>query len=154
MIIDNNLMLFNDEAVTTATTYVSDTVKIDQGESGGVVGTIVHLGSGEPMELVFKVTQAFTGGTTTTFRFISGNTAALGGAAIQFDAGAFAPGVLVEGYTIKIPLRFTTGDPDATHTGAHLVQSGTATAGTVSAWIQRANEDQNTVNDLGVDLQD
>jgi len=152
-IIDANLNFFVDEAVTTATTYTSDSVAIDQGENGTLVGSIAHYDAGEPLEVIVLVTEGFdSGGTSVDFRFVSSNAAALSSPVTQASTGAITDPA--EGTVYKFPLRFSATDADATHIGMTLVSLGTYSTGKVSAWIQSSGNQQTTVDDLGVDLQD
>lgn len=140
-IIDGQLQVAADVAITTATTYTSDTIPLAE------TGSISREQFGEPMELVIQVNETFAGGTSVDFRFTSGNTSGLGSPVTQHSTGAIATATLVAGYKQTFPVNFTTADGDATHIGVLAVSLGTHSTGEYNAWIQRAGEDQVTIND-------
>ncbi len=139
-IIDKLLQFTEDEAVTTAATRVSDSVALRE------TGKLGEEFAGEPMEVVVQITEVFdAGGTSVDFRFVSSNAANLGSPVTQHSTGAVVDPAL--GAKYRFPLSLPVADADATHIGIVSVSLGTYTTGKYSAWIQRAGEDQHTIND-------
>lgn len=144
MIMDKLVMFHDDTAPTTAGSYVGDSVALRE------TAKISEEYAGEPVEVVVQVTKTFTSGGAGTLdlRFTSGNSAALASPVTQGSTGALALATLVAGTKYRFPLALNIADADASHIGViAVVATATMTAGTISAWIQRAGEDQHTIND-------
>lgn len=136
--LDKNLLFAENVAITTATTYTSDTLKAEE------VGKLVKERRGAPMEIVIQITQVFAGGTSCDFRVTTGNTNALGSPQTQYSTGAVATAALTLGRKFRFPLDEMIPDADLTHLGILAVSVGTHTTGAYSAWIQAAGSDQDS----------
>lgn len=153
-ILDSAVMFHEDTAVTTATEYKGDSVKINQGEKGVTAGTMAFIQPGEPVEIVVQVTETFAGGTSCEFELVTGDVAALTNDVTHHTSGAILTANLTAGTTFVFPITMTAVDADATHLGVMATSVGVHTAGAFSAWAARAGEYQSTITDLNVDLQD
>lgn len=136
--LDKNLLFCEDLAVTV-TANATDTFPL------ATLAQIKRERNGASMEVVVQVVEAFTaaGAATMVIGLSSGNSAALGSAAVQYASPAIGKAELIVGKKIILPLDFTIADADATHIGvAFTVATGPMTAGKVTAWIQPAGTDQ------------
>ncbi|MFM9878717.1 MAG: Bbp16 family capsid cement protein [Rhodoglobus sp.] len=136
--LDKNLLLAENQAVTTATTYTSDTLVLAE------VGKLLRERRGSPMEVVVQVTETFAGGTSCDFRVTTGNTNALGSPQTQYSSAAVATAALTRGRKFRFPLEELIPDADATHFGLLAVSVGVHTTGKYTAWIQPAGTDQDS----------
>lgn len=140
MILDK-LLMFSDDQAVTSTANSTDTFPLT------TVGKIQREHRGEAMEVVVQVTETFATGTSATLSLslVTGNTSALGSPILHYSTPVTGVGVFAAGRKIRFPLAFSANDSDATHLGlTYTVGTGTFTAGKVTAWIQRAGEDQNS----------
>lgn len=142
-IIDGQLLLHDDTAVTTATEYKGDSVALRE------VGAISSEGAGEGLEIVAVVTEAFSGGTSCEFSLVTANDAAITTEVDQLTPTAFTTATLVQGFKVRLPVPSSlfVADADATHFALQLTSVGVHTAGQVTAWVQRVGEHQHTIND-------
>lgn len=139
MLMDKFLMMSDDQAITatancTTPLALSEVAKMDR-EAGG-----------EPMEIVVQVTQTFVSGGSTTLAIslATGNNSSLGSPATQIAYLSIPKADLVAGKKYKLPFQMPLADADASYFGlVYTVTTGPFTAGKLTAWVQRANEDQN-----------
>lgn len=139
MLIDKNLMFHDDTAITTAAEYKGSSLPLHE------VGNMLREGKGEPLEVLVQITEDFAGGTSMEVQTITANDAALTTEIEQMDVVSIPlTATLLAGRKFRFPLAMVLADADASHFGVQFTSVGTHTTGKVSAWIQRAGEDQNS----------
>lgn len=144
-IIDGQLQFWEDN--TTFTAGVSDSVKISYDANGSTI-TGNPRALGEPLEIVLVCTTAFTGTFNIDINYVSSSASNLTTNQVIQRIIVDGATAIAEGDTFRCSLDFLVADADASHIGLEvIVNSGTVTAGAMSAWIQRAGEDQSTIND-------
>lgn len=145
-IIDGQLQFWEDN--TTFTAGVSDSVKISYDKGDGTIVTGNPRALGEPLEIVLVCTTAFTGTFNIDINYVSASASNLTTNQVIQRIIVDGATAIAEGATYRCSLDFLVADADASHIGLEvIVNSGTVTAGAMSAWIQRAGEDQSTIND-------
>ena len=138
MFIDAQTQFHDDTAVTSAGEYKGDSMPLE------TVATMVRENQGEPLEAIIQVTEDFAEGTNCKFELITADVAALTNDVAQGGTPVVVTAQLVAGAKFRIPLAMSVADVDGAFFGVMATSVGTHTAGTFSAWVQRAGEDQNS----------
>lgn len=137
MLIDKNLMMHDDTAVTAATEYKGSSIPLHTADE------MLREGKGEPLEILIQVTEAFAGGTSVQFDVITAPEASLATDESHVGTPAIVTAELTLGKKIRLPLQMVSADT-ASYFGVMATSVGVHTAGKFSAWVQRAGEDQNS----------
>ena len=129
MYIDSQSQFMDDEAITTAATYVGDAIDIDDDSADAR-----QIGNGENVPVVFQVTETFNAGTNALFQICEADNDALTTNPIVLAATpVFLTAALVAGtmVTLSVPVKRLTKQ----FFGARVISTGTHDAGKVSSWI-------------------
>lgn len=135
MFIDKNLMFHDDQAVTTATEYKGSSIALSTADE------MLREGRGEPLEVLIQITATFASGTSVAFALITAPEASLATDETHYTTPAIVTAELVAGKKIRLPLAMVSADT-ASYFGVMATSVGVHNAGTFSAWVQRAGEDQ------------
>jgi hypothetical protein len=140
MLIDKQLMFHDGTLITTAAEYKGSSLAL------AVVGEMLRESKGEALEVLIQIVATCDIGTSLEFETVTANDAALTTEIGQYKVLANIPTAqCLAGRKFRLPLHQAFDDGDATHFGVQITAVGTtATVGAVSAWIQRAGEDQNS----------
>lgn len=132
MITDKNLRVSTDQAVTT-TAVSSDTIDLSVARD---------IGEGHNLLMNFAVTEAFAGGTSTTFEVIIADNAALtSNVTVVGSSNAVATASLPLGTNVAVRINPLIGSLGKRYIGARYTVSGTNTAGKVTADIVETIQD-------------
>ena len=132
MITDKNLRVSTDQAVTT-TAVSSDTIDLSVARD---------IGEGHNLLMNFAVTEAFAGGTSTTFEVIIADNAALSSnVTVVGSSTAVATASLPLGTNVAVRINPLIGSLGKRYIGARYTVSGTNTAGKVTADIVETIQD-------------
>lgn len=132
MITDKNLRVSTDQAVTT-TAVSSDTIDLSVARD---------IGEGHNLLMNFAVTEAFAGGTSTTFEVIIADNAALSSnVTVVGSSNAVATASLPLGTNVAVRINPLIGSLGKRYIGARYTVSGTNTAGKVTADIVETIQD-------------
>jgi len=132
MITDKNLRVSTDQAVTT-TAVSSDTIDLSVARD---------IGEGHDLYMNFAMTEAFAGGTSTTFEVIIADNAALSSnVTVVGSSNAVATASLTLGANVAVRINPLIGSLGKRYIGARYTVSGTNTAGKVTADIVETIQD-------------
>ena len=132
MITDKNLRVSTDQAVTT-TAVSSDTIDLSVARD---------IGEGHNLYMNFAMTEAFAGGTSTTFEVIIADNAALSSnVTVVGSSNAVATASLTLGANVAVRINPLIGSLGKRYIGARYTVSGTNTAGKVTADIVETIQD-------------
>lgn len=132
MITDKNLRVSTDQAVTT-TAVSSDTIDLSVARD---------IGEGHNLLMNFAVTEAFAGGTSTTFEVIIADNAALtSNVTVVGSSNAVATANLTLGTNVAVRINPLIGSLGKRYIGARYTVSGTNTAGKVTADVVETIQD-------------
>lgn len=137
MFIDQQLLMHDDTAVTTAAEYKGDSLTMHTADE------LDREGKGEGLEIIVQITETFAGGTNAFFALITAPEATLATDATQSNAGLVPTAQLVAGKKFRIPMNMNVADT-AGYFGVMCTSTGTHSAGKFSAWVQRVGEDQDS----------
>ena len=132
MITDKNLRVSTDQAVTT-TAVSSDTIDLSVARD---------IGEGHDLYMNFAMTEAFAGGTSTTFEVIIADNAALSSnVTVVGSSNAVATASLTLGANVAVRINPLIGSLGKRYIGARYTVFGTNTAGKVTADIVETIQD-------------
>lgn len=125
MYADAFLQVLKDQAVTT-TAVSTDTIDL---------GTAREVGEGKTLYLLFSVSTAFAGGTSTEFQAIGSAAAGLTSPVVLGTTGAIPTASLTAGAKFAVAINPQIKSTGQRYLGARYVVTGTNTAGAVTADI-------------------
>ncbi len=135
MFMDKNLMFWDDN--TTIDGTPSDALALRE------TGLTDEERKGEPLEIIILCSVALAGTFNIDINLVTATNANL--TTNQQIQKIIADNItaMAAGQKFRVALDLPVADADATHIGLDvIVNSGSVTAGTLSAWIQRVGEDQ------------
>ena len=139
MFMDKQLMFHDDTAITTATEYKGSSMAL------AVVGEMLRESKGEGLEVIVQCTSNFATLTSLEVETVTANDAALTTEIGQYGTKAVTPiAQCVAGKKWRFPVNMNLADADATHFGVQITAAGSTGTGSISAWIQRVGEDQDS----------
>jgi hypothetical protein len=139
MFIDKSLMFHDDTAITTATEYKGDSITLL------TVGSMLRESRGEGLEVIVQCTSDFATLDSLEVETVTANDAALTSEIGQYGTKAVTPiAQCVAGKKWRFPVGMNLADADATHFGVQITAAGSTGTGSLSAWIQRVGEDQDS----------
>lgn len=132
MLLDYNRLFFDDEAITAASTYESDSLDLSASPK--------PFGAGELVRIWCQVTTTFAGGTNALINVITSAVAALTTPTILYATPVVLTATLVAGYRFAIPA-MPVANLAQRYFGLSCTSTGTHTAGTISAGIVTNEQD-------------